>query len=370
MKLNSLVLAVLLLAAPTVGSWPVAIAAEPTRGTIPSKEYTRPQQLVAVDGKRRLNLFCLGTGEPTVLFDAGAGQNMMVWRHVQGQVAALTRACAYDRAGYGFSDPSNRASDARNTVDDLHRLLQAAHIRAPIIYVGHSIAGLYGALFVATYPQEVSGAVLVDPAFAHQWQSMTAAFQPDERKKLSDFFAMIQGQRRACLELARNGALVKPATQPAAECVDTRDYPEALDDVLRHELARQYARPQYFSTSISEYDSGWAKADMSSTNMAQLDATKVSFGDRPLVVLTHGKDEALLPGITPAQQASSSEAWKAGHAALAQTSTRGTHSVVANTGHFIQLDQPTAVIDAVRRVLEDVRRSAPLTAPAVIPHHP
>ena len=51
-----------------------------------------------------------GHGRATVLSDAGAGESMMVWRHVQGQIAQVTRACSYDRAGYGFSDSATRAS--------------------------------------------------------------------------------------------------------------------------------------------------------------------------------------------------------------------------------------------------------------------
>ena len=44
----------------------VAASAAPTA-------YLHPQRLVAVQGARRLNLYCLGQGSPTVLFDAGGG---------------------------------------------------------------------------------------------------------------------------------------------------------------------------------------------------------------------------------------------------------------------------------------------------------
>ncbi len=123
-------------------SWPLATADAQPSSTVASAVYLHPQRLVAIDGSRRINLYCEGTGERTVLFNAGAGESMMVWRHVQGQIAQVTRACSYDRAGYGFSDSATRASDARNTVDDLHRLLRAARTVTPIVYVGHSAAGL------------------------------------------------------------------------------------------------------------------------------------------------------------------------------------------------------------------------------------
>src|SRR4051812_47059004 len=93
---------------------------------VPDSFYMHPGQLVAVDGSRRLNLSCMGHGSPTVLFDSGMADASLVWRLVQGEVAKLTRACAYDRAGIGFSDPRNGEADAKAIVADLHSLLKAA----------------------------------------------------------------------------------------------------------------------------------------------------------------------------------------------------------------------------------------------------
>jgi pimeloyl-ACP methyl ester carboxylesterase len=326
--------------------------------TVPSSAYTHPQRLVAVEGKRRLNLFCMGSGSPTVLFDAGAGENMMVWRHVQRQIAAVTRACAYDRAGYGFSDAAAHPSDARNAVNDLHRLIHATG-SAPVVYVGHSIAGVYGALLVATYPRDVAGVVLVDPAFPHSFELMNASYTPAEHAQMSKVLAQGIASIRECLTLARTGALSKPMTKTASSCVDTRGYAEPLDDTLRRELKRQYAHPKLYAAALSEYGSLWpASGELLSVDDRQIDKTGVNFGDRPLVVLTRGNPLPPVPGIASAHTASGDTAWVAGHVALARTSTHGTHIVVPNTGHHIQFDQPRAVIDAVRRVVTEVRRPA------------
>lgn len=342
----------------TVSSPPPATAQ--TAGTVPSNVYLHPQQLVAVDGARRINLYCQGTGEPTVLFDAGAGENMMVWRHVQRHIAAVTRACAYDRAGYGFSDAATRASDARNTVDDLHRLLRAAKIRTPIVYVGHSASGLYGTLLVATYPQDVAGVVLVDPAVANSNTQITAGFSAADKAKLAGAYTGIIGFIRGCVDLAKSGALAKPTTPTASQCVDTKGYRDTtIDDALRRELERQYAQPKLMEAALSEYSSVWPGADLISVDDRQLDAAKVTFWDRPLIVLTHdGSKEPAGPGFTAAQQASMEAARQAGHVALAKLSTRGKQSVVLKTAHHIQFDQPGAVIGAVRVVVEAVRRDA------------
>jgi pimeloyl-ACP methyl ester carboxylesterase len=352
------------LLAAAVCAWFLTTADARSGGAVASRVYLRPQQLVAIDGARRINLYCQGDGGPTVLLDAGAGESMMVWRHVQGQVATVTRACAYDRAGYGFSDAATRASDARNTVDDLHRLLRAARIVTPIVYVGHSAAGLYGTLLMATHPELVAGAVLVDPAFAYSEQQMTASFQPTERARLAAAYGGVLDFLRGCVALARSGALKNPTTKEAGACVDTKGYRDDIDDTLRQELARQYAQPKVLDAALSEYSSIWPGGDMTSVNDRQLDGVRPDFGDRPLVVLIHdGASDPPPPGFTPAQRASMEAIRLAGLAALARTSTRGAHTIVTKSSHHIQFDRPDAVIAAVRRVVENVRQDTRASRP-------
>jgi len=52
--------------------------------------YARPGQLVDVGGFR-LNLYCMGSGSPTVVFDSGWGDWAPAWSKVQPQVAKWTR---------------------------------------------------------------------------------------------------------------------------------------------------------------------------------------------------------------------------------------------------------------------------------------
>ncbi len=334
----------------------VATGSAATPDVVPSQDYAHPQQLVAIDGARHLNLFCMGNGEPTVMFESGAGDSMVVWRHVQGEVAKVTRACAYDRAGYGFSDAATRASDARNTVDDFHGLLGAAHIRTPIVYVGHSIAGLYGALFAATYPNDVAGIVFVDPSFPDQFQKMSRVVAASGQTT-AHLFAALSAQREewhACAELARKGALATPATKAAKDCISTGDSPDTLDDALRNTLTAQYSQPKNFETQISEYSSFTPQGDRPSADQVEVEAAKFGFGDKPLIVLTHSKPIPL-PGLTPAQVAAADKAWHDGHDTIAAKSTRGSNTTVPNTGHYIEIDAPGAVIDGVKKVIAEVR---------------
>ncbi len=351
--------AALLACTTAMSAAPLVTAAAQSTTVVASATYVRPQQMVAIDGTRRINLYCTGSGQPVVLLDAGAGENMMVWRHVQRQLAAETRVCSYDRAGYGFSDSATGPSDAQHAVDDIHRLLRAGRIRTPIVYVGHSAAGLYGTLLVARYPGDVAGAVLVDPAVAHAEARMLATFPPGDRAKLTNFYAGVLTVLRQCLALARAGALVQLATPEAMACVDTKGYRDAIDDTLRRELARQYAQPKLMAAALSEYGSVWPGTDLTSVNSRQIDATRGGFGDRPLIVLAHdGSNDSPPPGFSAAQQATFESIRMTELKALASTSSQGTVAIVPHSAHHIQFDQPDSVVAAVRRVVASVRHRA------------
>jgi pimeloyl-ACP methyl ester carboxylesterase len=119
-------------------------------------------RLVDVGG-RHLYLACQGTGTPTVVFMAGLGDSgEAAWRTVWGQVARSARACVYDRAGLGRSDPGPTPASYQRAVDDLHVLLRRGHVQGPYVLVGHSLGGLLARLYAHRHPAEVAGVVLVD----------------------------------------------------------------------------------------------------------------------------------------------------------------------------------------------------------------
>jgi pimeloyl-ACP methyl ester carboxylesterase len=327
---------------------------------VPSASYTHPQQLVAIDGARRLNLFCLGSGSPTVLFEAGLGSTTSTWRHVQGQVATFTRACSYDRAGFGFSDPSTRAGDATNVVDDLQHLITAAPIATPIVFVGHSIGGLFGTLFAASHKAEVAGMVLVDPAFAHQWEDFAAHGSSAETGALYATFREMTDGLRKCQALIRAAAPGAPPSAQEADCLPSADMPEHPDNVLLATMTQQWMRPSQTDAMLSEAESFNATTEGGGNPAAdddELDSASGNLAAMPLVVLTAGRTMASFPGLNDTQRAQFKAAWNAGHDALAHRSTQGKNIAVPESGHFIQIDQPAVVVDAIRGVVEAVRGS-------------
>jgi pimeloyl-ACP methyl ester carboxylesterase len=123
--------------------------------------YASPGLLIDIGG-RQINLHCMGAGEPTVILMSGIASWSPIWYKVQPEIAARTRVCTFDRAGYGFSDPAPRPQVLSDAADDLHAALAASALRAPYVLVGHSMGGVEARLYAQRWPSEVAGMVLVD----------------------------------------------------------------------------------------------------------------------------------------------------------------------------------------------------------------
>ncbi len=108
------------------------------------------------------SLVVAGHGSPTVIFESGLGHGKRTWGPVFEQVSSITRAVAYDRAGYGQSEVSDQPRSGLQIVAELRALLDTEGIAPPYVLVGHSLGGTYMKLFAKSYPDEIAGVVLVD----------------------------------------------------------------------------------------------------------------------------------------------------------------------------------------------------------------
>src|SRR4030095_1044715 len=131
-----------------------------------------PGRLVDV-GTHRLHLLCAGEGSPSVIFDAALGASSLSWSLVHPAIARVTRACAYDRAGFGWSDGAPMPLTAGRIVDELHRLLHLAAVPGPYVLVGHSYGGLVMRLFASRHAEEVARVGLIEPAIPEEWAAPT-----------------------------------------------------------------------------------------------------------------------------------------------------------------------------------------------------
>ena len=82
----------------------------------------------------------------------------------------------------------------------------------------------------------------------------------------------------------------------------------------------------------------------------------------PLVVLSHDPDKPQ-PDLPEDLVKPTNDAWQQMQEELAQLSTKGTQVIAKNSGHYIQLDRPDLVIEAVRSIVDQARDVQPVPQP-------
>lgn len=291
-----------------------ALASESTEhdmNQFTSKRVVTPTLLTLKDkidvGGYKLQISCLGQGTPAVIVESGAyeppAENGGSWKAVTSAIAPTTQVCVYNRAGLGSSDraPEQDLSGrtSRDMVKDLHTLLDKAGIPAPYILVAHSIGGYNVRLYASQYPKEVVGMVLVDSSHPDQWSKLSAALppeRPDESESLR-------------------------AVRSMANPLDPED-PEKMDVV---------------------------------TSAAQVRATGL-LGDLPLVVITRATGLKVVPNLPDDLSDKLDRVWQDIQMDLAGLSSNSTHIIATHAGHYIQAEEPQLVIDAILKVMGQVKK--------------
>ena len=288
----------------------------------------------AIDvGGRSLNLYCAGSGKPTVIFESGANNPGLAWLKVQPKIAGLTRACWYDRAGDGWSDPGPFPRTASAIAKDLHSLLTAAKLPGPFLLVGHSFGGTIIRVFAGMHPEEVAGMVLVD------------AWHEDEVKRIP--------RRRG----PGPPDWLRPTIDRVTPAFTFLGLVRLLRPPLRFPPPKGLSREEWLLIQELRRQPKSLAAESSSGMTQDLSGTEVraarGLGDRPLVVLTAGKAEFDPSDAIEAKTAiEDQEIWIHDlQAQFAALSTRGKQIVIQDSTHGIPWEAPEAVIDAVKEVI-------------------
>ena len=274
--------------------------------------------------------------------EAALGGSCISWSLVQPDVARLTLACSYDRAGFGWSDPGPMPRTAGRVADELWMLLDRAEIRPPFLLVGHSFGGLVMRIFAARHRADVAGLVLVDPAHPEDW--ITPA--PKEQVKIDRGIRLCRrgamaarfGAARVVSGLVTLGLF--GVARGLAKVVSRGGLSREDEGILAPlwKLPPETRKPlRQFWTQEKFYDAlGSQIASISSSAAETLDAAKDGYGDLPLVTISSTD-----PGDYRLRQQET----------LAHLSRRGRHIVASNSSHWIPLDQPQVVVDVIREML-------------------
>ncbi|HSM35254.1 MAG TPA: alpha/beta hydrolase [Longimicrobiales bacterium] len=296
------------------------------------RDFPAPGQMVAFDGGRT-HLACEGTGTPTVILESGFGAGGSEdWVKVQPAIAGQTRVCAYDRGGIMWSTPRGRPRDAAHIADELQALLRAADEPGPYVMVGHSIGGALVRVFTGRFPDEVVGLVFVDATPPGLMSRLPADMQA----------AMSAGPPAFLIRLLAATGVMRFGDPGIPEM-----WPDSARAAIRAMLPLSV---RGMHGEMAAMDDALAEAGAVTT-----------LGNRPLVVLTAGKHPfPPSSGVSDSSIALMEQLWPEMQNELATLSSNADHRTIASSNHYIQLDDPGAVIDAVARVVRSVRDNVPL----------
>ena len=282
--------------------------------SVASEAESPPGMLVGV-GLHRLHIHCTGRGSPSVVFESGLGGTSLDWVRVQPEVSRFTRACSYDRAGYGWSERGPEPRHADRIAAELDRLLLHANVPPPYLLVGHSFGGLAIRLLAARKEhQAMAGLVLVDATHEHQFQRMESA---------GVRIPMAPTGRRFIIA---NHGLVASAL------------PESLKPLAqRLALARKATRTLYGELGSLRHSA----RQVGSIRRAP---------DAPVVVLARG------PRRDPDHGHERLDGtWLELQRELAARMKHGSFQVVPGSGHYIHLERPERVVGAIRTIVDRYR---------------
>ncbi|HET7747809.1 MAG TPA: alpha/beta hydrolase [Terriglobales bacterium] len=314
--------------------------------------YAHPGQLVDVGGFR-LNLYCMGSGSPTVIFDSGWGDWAPAWSKVQPEVAKWTRACSYDRAGTGFSDPGPMPRTSVRIATELRTALHRAGIAGPYILVGSAFGGDNVRTFADLYMDEVAGLVLDD---ADPDDLEPKAMQEDAHRG----HAGIPSDLHACRNLiAEHKPLpaqpAGPGQQPqtCAQQFFFRGLPEAEWSPELNAKLLEIAQ-----TKVAMYDAYSSEMEQTAADETYLQQHHRSFGSRPIRVLTSGNHGVghldQKPPDTPKHLKYEHETTLAQARWLA-LSSNSKQIFARHSSEYIQFDEPDTVINAIREVYDQAK---------------
>jgi pimeloyl-ACP methyl ester carboxylesterase len=297
-----------------------------------------PQIGRSVDiGGRTLNIFCSGAGAPPVIFESGGPGPGLEWEAFQPEAAKFTKACWYDRAGEGWSDPGPYPRTSKAIAKDLHELLKRAGVPAPYVFAGASFGGLNSRVYGGLYPNEVAGMILIDSAHEDELRRAPKVFLGRTAPRF-----LWHPLQMAFEAVAFVGLLRLTQSSPTQGKDPSQMTREEIIEALRQ-------RPKSFVGSVS------AGIVLPESFAEGSSVTRI--GDFPLIVLTAGQSLDFGDDELNREAAAYQQVWiHEIQPKLVRLSTNGRQMVLPNANHGSIPRE--AIISAIREVVTEVRGGA------------
>ncbi len=248
----------------------------------------------------------------------------------------MTRVCIYDRAGYGWSDCNSKPRTSEEIVSELDNLLTQAGIDPPYLLVGDSFGSYNVRLYAHRFPEKVVGMVLTDGLHEVGMLQMPLQLQALKLFFMSGFVMSTLGSTLGIIRLL-NKIGVFELLKPELRQLE----PDVLNSVKR-----SFYRPKHWLTMLREMHGLDASG-------YQLQAAN-HFDTLPIALIT--ASSFFIPSIwtvcVPIQAANKLR--KKMHSEILKLSTDCIQIPAASSGHFVWIDRPDAILEAIEIILSKV----------------
>ena len=313
--------------------------------------YNNPQPpgaTILVNG-RRYYYTLKGSGNPTVVIEAGLGSVSPEWWKIQEELSSITQVLTYDRAGYGWSEYNPKPRTSTFIAGEMDALLASLGIEGLLVLVGHSQGGLYINHFARLHAEKVAGVVLVDP------------LSPDETRLWAELPEHIYkasgvdktGRIKALSRLCAFGLLrvLKPVAKRKRSAIFS--HYDNLPSQTVETLWRHLLLPKTYRTMLGEY-----REAHKAVNSEILKRSGV-FPKIPIKILYHSPekmiDEIMSHSSLGREDAERVERlWQELVRGYLSLSSESEWILANGSSHFIHLDTPNVVVEAVKQVLDIV----------------
>lgn len=287
-------------------------------------EYPPAGQMVSL-GTHDIHLHCIGSGKPTVVFEADLDQmGSLSWFLIQSEVGRFARACSYDRAGIMWSEPGPRPRDGETIASELRAVLDRAGEAGPYVLVGHAFGGAYVRIFAGQNPNAVCGMVLVDSS------------HPDQFARFA--------------ELGIEKEIPEEQTRPLILLLSHLGMPGRFKGPQYSMPRAVYDRQQAF---LPKSGMAWFDESVEGANTLRQAGEYDYLGNFPLIVLASAR-----PALQ-GQGGDAQDTWLELQQELTLLSEDSEIRLLGESGHYIQFDQPEAVVEAVRNVVQSCAQVLP-----------
>ncbi len=301
---------------------------------IDRRRFNPPGRFLSID-RTRIHLDAQGAGRPVVVLEAGIAASSLSWSYVQPELAKTVQTVSYDRAGLGWSELSRTPLSLNGMLQQLADLLNAAKLAPPYILVGHSFGGLLVRAFAHEYPADVTGLVLVDPVSEKAWARCSTQERLRLRRgaKLSRRGAGLARLGVVRLAIAAAGWRSSRITATIAKASAGNATPllgrlvnevRKLPASVLPSLRAQWSGPKCFEAMARHLES-----------LPECAALAVTMQVSPMIPVI-----ILSAATAKPEELAEREAWIADRA-------NARHTVVAGTGHWLHLERPELVVQAV-----------------------